>query len=103
MDMSDQDENNYNQMIEFLSNNYLSSTGDLFIIKNTEADLYNKIDSLYPVTYDQKSLKRMKTDRVFLSRVNHQKSTARININLFLRAINVNEELQVLIQKEINN
>jgi hypothetical protein len=103
MDMSDQDENNYNQMIEFLSNNYLSSTGDLFVIKNTKADLYNKIDSLYPVTYDQKSLKRMKSDRVFVSRVNHQKSTARINVNLFLRAINVNEELQVLIQKEINN
>ena len=103
MDMSDQDENNYNQMIEFLSNNYLSSSGGLFVFENTEADLYNKIDSLYPVTYDQKSLKRMKTDRVFISRVNHQKSIARININLFLRAINVNEELQVLIQNEIKN
>ena len=101
--MADQDENNYNQMIEFLINNYLSFSGDLLVIESAEADLFNKIDSIYPVNYDQKSLKRMKADRVFISRVNHQKSTLRFNINLFKKAINVNEKLQVLIRNEINN
>ena len=100
-DMSEQDENNYNEMIKFLNNTYLSYSTNITVFKNTESDLFNKIDSIYPVLYKNKSLVKMKNDTKFISRIVHQKVTSRININLFIRAIEVNKELQFLIKKEV--
>ena len=101
-DMSGQDENNYNGVINYLNKKYLTFIGDAEEIE-LGGGLFNEVDTIYRVNFSKKSLTKLKTDNEFISRINHQKSIIRANTNIFKRAIVVNKELQELIANEINN
>lgn len=101
-DMSGQDENNYNGVINYLNKKYLTFIGDAVEIE-TGGGLFNEVDTTYRVNFSKESLTKLKTDNEFISRINHQKWIIRANMNIFKRAIVVNKELQEMIANEINN
>ena len=101
-DMSEQDENNFNGISEYLNTNYSTFLEVATEIK-TGGDLMNEIDSIYQRKFTDISLIKIKSDNEFISRANEQKWTLRVNINYYKRAISVNKQLQELISNEINN
>ena len=101
-DMSGQDENNYNGVVNYLNTKYLTLIGDAEEFE-TGGGLFNEVDTIYRVNFSKKSLIKLKSDNEFISRINHQKWVIRANMNIFKRAIVVNKELQELIMSEINN
>ena len=103
-DMSGQNENNYNVVINYLNKKYLTFIRDAEEIETGGFEgLFNEVDTIYWENFSKKSLIKLKTDNEFISIINHQKSVIRANMSIFKWAIEVNKELKELIMSEINS
>ena len=99
-DFSYQDRNYFDDMVDYLGNNYLVKSSEFITVLN---DTKNDSMKLKSLIYDSKSLLEMKSDRIIISKLYHKQWMSNFYKNLMKSSLKKNENLVLLIKKELNN
>ena len=99
-DFSYQDRNYFDDMVDYLGNNYLVKSSEFITVLN---DAKNDSMKLKSLIYDSKSLLEMKSDRIIISKLYHKQWMSNFYKNLMKSSLKKNENLVLLIKKELNN
>tara|TARA_B110000444_G_scaffold208862_1_gene203434 strand:+ start:359 stop:1084 length:726 start_codon:yes stop_codon:yes gene_type:complete len=102
-DMAGQDEKNYNQITDYINNNYFVKASRIYEYTNGKNTLFLKRDSIYIYEYESVDLRKMKKDEQLLSLLSSQKIGARLYLNASKKALAVNNKLKELIDSELEN
>ena len=99
-DFSYQDRNYFDDMVNYLGNNYLVKSSEYITVLN---DTKNDSMTLKSLIYDSKSLLEMKSDRIIISKLYHKQWMSNFYKNILKSSLKKNENLVLLIKKELNN
>ena len=99
-DFSYQDRNYFDDMVDYLGNNYLVKSSEFITVLN---DAKNDSMKLKSLIYDSKSLLEMKNDRIIISKLYHKQWMSNFYKNILKSYLKKNENLVLLIKKELNN
>ena len=99
-DFSYQDRNYFDDMVDYLGNNYLVKSSEFITVLN---DIKNDSMTLKSLIYDSKSLLEMKSDRIIISKLYHKQWMSNFYKNILKSSLKKNENLVLLIKKELNN
>ena len=99
-DFSYQDRNYFDDMVDYLGNNYLVKSSEFITVLN---DAKNDSMKLKSLIYDSKSLLEMKNDRIIISKLYHKQWMSNFYKNILKSSLKKNENLVLLIKKELNN
>ena len=99
-DFSYQDRNYFDDMVNYLGNNYLVKSSEYITVLN---DTKNDSITLKSLIYDSKSLLEMKSDRIIISKLYHKQWMSNFYKNILKSSLKKNENLVLLIKKELNN